>query len=88
VGAWVGAAFLCCRESSLPATARDRLIAADDTATAYGRVFDVAQRADWPPEYGGRALRNQFSDSWEGREDDLAANDAALAGYARGPASR
>ena len=82
VGAWVGTAFLCCRESALPSAARDRLVAADDTATAYGRVFDVAQRAAWPREFGGRALRNRFFDSWEDREDELAANEAALAGYA------
>lgn len=82
VGAWVGTAFLGCWESCVPAAARVRLMAAGDTATAYGRVFDVAQLAGWPPEFGGRALRNRFFDSWEGREDDLAANDVALAGYA------
>lgn len=82
VGAWVGTAFLCCVESSFPAEARRRLGAADDTATAYGRVFDVAQRAAWPPEYGGRALRNEFFDAWEGREDELAADEAQLDRYA------
>jgi nitronate monooxygenase len=81
-GAWVGTAFLCCRESAFPAAARERLLAADDTATAYGRVFDVAQRAAWPPEYGGRALRNRFFDEWVGREDDLAADPDALGQYA------
>ena len=82
VGAWVGTAFLCCRESAFPAASRERLLAADDTATAYGRVFDVAQRAAWPPEYGGRALRNRFFDEWVGREDDLAADPDALDQYA------
>ncbi len=81
-GAWVGTAFLCCRESAFPAASRERLIAADDTATAYGRVFDVAQRAAWPPEYGGRALRNRFFDEWVGREDELAADRHALDAYA------
>ncbi len=81
-GAWVGTAFLCCRESAFPAASRARLIAADDTATAYGRVFDVAQRAAWPPEYGGRALRNRFFDTWVGREDELAADPDALDEYA------
>ena len=84
VGAWVGTAFLCCRESAFPAVSRERLLAADDTATAYGRVFDVAQRAAWPPEYGGRALRNRFFDEWVGREDELAANPDALDEYAAG----
>jgi len=82
VGAWVGTAFLCCRESSYPAASRARLIAADDTATAYGRVFDVAQRAGWPPQYGGRALRNRFFDEWEGRENQLGADEGALDRYA------
>lgn len=82
VGAWVGTAFLCCREATVSAAARQRLIAADDGATVYGRVFDVAQRAGWPPEYGGRALRNHFFDAWEGREDELAADEEALARYA------
>src|SRR4029077_4735505 len=78
VGAWVGTAFLCCRESAFPAASGDRLLAAADTATAYGRVFDVAQRAAWPPEYGGRALRNRFFDEWVGREDELADDPHAL----------
>lgn len=81
-GAWVGTAFLTCRESVFPAESRARLAAAADTATAYGRVFDVAQRADWPPEYGGRGLRNAFFDEWEYREADLAADDEAMERYA------
>ncbi len=81
VGAWAGTAFLTCRESTFPAASRERLIAAGDTATAYGRVFDIAQRAGWPPEYGGRALRNAFFDEWEHREDELASDSAALERY-------
>ena len=82
VGAWVGTAFLCCRESSFPAASRQRLIAAEDDATAYGRVFDVAMRAAWPAEFGGRALRNRFFDEWEGREEELARDEEALRRYA------
>jgi nitronate monooxygenase len=82
VGGWVGTAFLCCEESSFPVASRERLISAGDTATAYGRVFDVAQRAAWPPEYGGRALRNRFFDEWAGREEELAADADAIERYA------
>jgi nitronate monooxygenase len=82
VGAWVGTAFLCCRESSFPAGSRRRLIAATDQATAYGPLFDVAQGAAWPPEFGGRALRNRFFDEWQGREEELARDPAALERYA------
>jgi nitronate monooxygenase len=82
VGAWVGTAFLTCRESAFPAASRERLIAAGDDATAYGRVFDLAQRVGWPPEYGGRSLRNQFFEEWQDREHDLAHDDAAAERYA------
>ncbi|MCA1710713.1 MAG: nitronate monooxygenase [Actinobacteria bacterium] len=78
-GAWAGTAFLACTEAATSAAARQRLLAAKDTDTAYGRVFDVAQRLDWPREYGGRALRNAYFDRWVGREDELAGDDAASA---------
>jgi nitronate monooxygenase len=78
-GAWVGTAFLACTEAATSAGARELLVAAADTDTAYGRVFDVAQRLAWPPEYGGRALRNAFFDRWAGREDELAGDDVAAA---------
>jgi len=78
-GAWVGTAFLACAEAVTPAAARERLFAATDTSTGYGRVFDIAQRLPWPPEYGGRALRNRFFDRWAGHEQDLQADAAAQA---------
>ena len=78
-GAWVGTAFLACTEAATSAGARERLLAAVDTGTAYGRVFDVGQRLAWPPEYGGRALRNRFFDRWHGREHELAGDDLAAA---------
>ena len=78
-GAWVGTAFLACTEAATSAGARELLLAAADTDTAYGRVFDVGQRLAWPPQYGGRALRNGFFDRWVGREDELAADDVAAA---------
>jgi nitronate monooxygenase len=78
-GAWVGTAFLACEETETSPPARERLFAAADTDTAYGRVFDVGQRLDWPPRFGGRALRNEFFDEWSGREADLVEDDDAVA---------
>jgi nitronate monooxygenase len=76
-GGWAGTAFLVCEEADTTPAARARLLAATDTDTAYGRVFDVAQRLGWPSEFGGRALRNAFFDHWEGRESALAVDDDA-----------
>lgn len=78
-GAWVGTAFLACEEATVSVKARQRLLSASETDTAYGRVFDVAQRLGWPPEYRGGALRNAFFDRWVGREDELAEDDDARA---------
>jgi nitronate monooxygenase len=83
VGAWVGTALLATREAGTSAAARQRLLEADVTGTAYGRVFDVAQRLDWPAEFGGRALRNAYFDRWRDRLEDLASDDAAAAELAR-----
>ena len=64
----MGTAFLGCVEAAGSPAAR-ALFAADETG--YGRVFDVAQQAAWPREFGGRAVANAYFDEWVGREDDL-----------------
>lgn len=79
VGAWVGTAFLGCREAGNTDAARHALFSATADGTAYGRVFDVAQRLGWPPEFGGRALRNRYFETWQHRLDDLAGDDEAAA---------
>ena len=76
-GAWVGTAFLGCREAGNSSAARQRLFSATDTGTSYGRVFDVGLRLGWPAEYGGRGLRNAYFDRWADRLDALAADDDA-----------
>ncbi|MEV1002579.1 nitronate monooxygenase [Nonomuraea sp. NPDC050202] len=78
-GAWAGTAFLGCAETTLSEAALARVLATGETGTAYGRVFDVAQRLAWPPEFGGRALRNAFFERWHGREEELAGDEAARA---------
>lgn len=76
-GGWVGTAFLICEEAANTPAARQRLRETDGSGTAYGRVFDVAQRAGWPAEYGGRAVRNEYFTRWADRLEELAVDDAA-----------
>lgn len=76
VGAWVGTPFAACAESAFGERLKAAVIAADASETVYTRVFDIAQRLAWPPEYGGRAIANDFSRRWADRVDDL---EAALA---------
>lgn len=82
-GAWVGTAFLACVEATNSARMRQRLVESDETATAYGRVFDVASGAGWPQEFGGRALRNAFYERWSGSEDALSSDASAIEQYRR-----
>ena len=83
-GAWIGTAFLTCQEALTSEPVRRRVIAADETDTVYGTVFDAASRAGWPDEFGGRALRNAYFDTWQGREDELKTDDAGHADYVEG----
>jgi nitronate monooxygenase len=80
-GGWIGTAFLTCEEALTPEPSRQRLLEADETDTVYGTVFDAASRAGWPDEFGGRALRNTFYDTWEGREEALKSDDEGHAQY-------
>lgn len=77
-GAWVGTAFLGCSEAGNSRSARAAVLAAGLTDTVYTTVFDQGQGIPWPTEFGGRAVRNVFSDTWHGREDEMAAAGARL----------
>ncbi|WP_328997260.1 nitronate monooxygenase [Kribbella sp. NBC_00709] len=83
-GGWIGTAFLTCVEAQTKEPVRQRIIEADETDTVYGTVFDAASRAGWPDEFGGRALRNAYFDSWEGREDELKSDDTGHTEYVDG----
>lgn len=87
-GAWVGTPFLLAREARSSPQARERLIEGDETQTIYTHVFDVVQRKPWPSEFAGRALRNEFTDRWQGREEELGQTAAASGEFARAKAAR
>lgn len=70
-GAWIGTRFLVAEEARNSAAARARLAAADETDTVLTSVFDTVQRIPWPAQFRGRALHNQFSQKWHGREAEL-----------------
>ncbi|HEV2068439.1 MAG TPA: nitronate monooxygenase [Acidimicrobiales bacterium] len=72
-GAWMGTRFYVTSESRADPEAKRRIREADGESTVYTRVFDVASRQPWPAHLAGRALRNQFTEAWHGREADLAA---------------
>jgi nitronate monooxygenase len=76
-GAWIGTPFLAAEEARNSATARRRVLDAKETDTLHTRVFDVAQRIPWPPQFPGRALKNAFTGRWSGHEEELARDEEA-----------
>lgn len=76
-GVWVGTALLACTEGLNGAPARERVRAATGDETVLTRAFDVAEGIEWPERWPGRALVNDFSRVWHGREGDLGQDEAA-----------
>jgi nitronate monooxygenase len=76
-GVWVGTALLACTEGLNAAAARERIRAATGDETVLTRAFDVAEGIAWPERWPGRALVNDFSREWHGREAELVTDEAA-----------
>jgi len=70
-GAWLGTPLLLCAESDSTEGARARLIAAEETDTVLTSLFDRVNSYAWPPQFPGRALKNQFTAQWHGRETEV-----------------
>jgi nitronate monooxygenase len=76
-GVWIGTPLLSCPEGLNSAAARERVRAASGDETVLTRAFDVAEGFAWPERWPGRALVNDFSRTWHGREDELVGDAAA-----------
>src|SRR3954463_3556969 len=70
-GVWIGTPLLSCTEGLNKAAAKERIRAASGDETVLTRAFDVAEGIAWPERWPGRALVNDFSRVWHGREDEL-----------------
>jgi nitronate monooxygenase len=76
-GVWVGTPLLSCTEGLNAPALRERIRAASGDETVLTRAFDVAEGAAWPERWPGRAIVNDFSRAWHGREDELRDDDDA-----------
>ena len=76
-GVWIGTPLLSCSEGLNSPALRERVRAASGDDTVHTRAFDVAEGVAWPERWPGRALVNDFSRTWHGREDELRTDDAA-----------
>lgn len=93
--AWVGTRFAASSESTSHDRVKEAIAAAGLDDTVFTQVFDLAQRIPWPTEFGGRALRNDFTDQWaQDREglinalaEDPSLTESVNAARARGDVS-
>jgi nitronate monooxygenase len=86
-GALIGTRFEACPEALLPAAHAQAILEGSGEDTERSRILDIARRSPWPELYTARTLRNPFLDQWRGREDEVRADEEALAAY-RDAASR
>jgi nitronate monooxygenase len=73
-GVLVGTRFYATVEAAGFAAAKERIVQASGDRTVRGILFDIARANVWPAPYGGRVLRNAFSERWRGREAELLQN--------------
>src|SRR5438270_1436689 len=76
-GISMGTRFTASRESLWDPVMKAAALQAGGDQTAQTRVFDIVRGAPWPSIYPGRALRNDFSAAWHGREEQREAQQPA-----------
>jgi nitronate monooxygenase len=70
-GVLVGTRFFASREALGHEGAKRRIMEAGGDDTLRTRVFDAVRGIDWPPPYSGRAIANEFTRTWHGRDHEL-----------------
>ena len=76
-GAWIGTPLLSCTEAMNTPAARELIRGAGGDQTVLTSAFDIAQGLAWPARWPGRALVNEFTETWHGREEELRGDSAA-----------
>ena len=70
-GVLLGTRFWATQEALIHPAAKARVLAATGDETVRTSVYDIVRNRAWPPQYTGRLMRNQFIDTWHGREQEL-----------------
>jgi nitronate monooxygenase len=70
-GVCLGTRFAATVEALGAESAKQAILAANETQTVQTHVFDIIQELPWPDPFPGRALANAFTARWHGREQEL-----------------
>lgn len=77
-GAWIGTRFLTSREWAGDEWVRQKVLEAGTDDTILTRSFDLATEPPFPETISNRVLRNDFTDAWHGRDEEIIANKSEL----------
>lgn len=78
-GVMCGSAFYPCPEALSHENAKQAALAGSGDHTSFARTFDLVRGLGWPDAWKLRTLRNEFTDTWEGRECELTDNLPSIA---------
>lgn len=76
-GVLVGTRFWAAHEAAIPRAAQQRALEVSGDHTIRQRVYDVVRGKNWPAQYTGRVLHNDFVRQWNGSETALRENISA-----------
>jgi nitronate monooxygenase len=71
-GVLMGTRFFASREALGSDAVKRRLVEGKGDETVRTTIFDMVRNIDWPKPWDGRALANDFTRQWHGREKELA----------------
>jgi len=72
-GAWLGTRFVASHEAITADWKKEGLIQSGTDDTILTRTYDIIGNAPFPRDISNRVLRNDFTDWWHGRDEDIAA---------------
>ena len=83
-GALVGTRFQATPEALVQPAITKAILEGLGEDTERNTVLDIARGSPWPAKYPARTLGHPFLDQWRGRDEELAADAAALRAYQDG----
>lgn len=72
-GAWIGTRFAASPEAAGAEWTKERVLGIGTDDTVLTRAYDLTSGAPFPPGIGDRVLRNEFTDAWHGRDEEVLA---------------
>jgi nitronate monooxygenase len=77
-GVWMGTRFVASVESTGQEWNKQQIVQAGTDDFILTRIYDIINDAPFPEEIAERILRNQFTATWHGREDEIVARKQEL----------